>query len=52
MANQYDAIEKPGAFYTVECEGYHSRSNLSYTMAVNYQRQMELSGRVAIIRTW
>jgi hypothetical protein len=52
MANEYDAIEKPGAFYTVECKGYHSRSNLSYSMAVNYQRIMEQSGHVAIIRTW
>ena len=52
MANQSDAIKKPGAFYGVECKEYDSRSNLSYEMAVNYQHQMELSGHIAIIRMW
>jgi len=52
MSHQYDAQYVQGMFYVVECAGRHSRPNLYYHEALQYQKEREKEGRVAIIRTW
>jgi hypothetical protein len=63
MANFYDAEEIEGATYTVECvsdkDGHstvhlpiHSKANLSFYAAKQFQIMRERDGFNAVIRRW